>query len=141
MLSALGIPDSYFIEAQQKSLARVTPSRIKDLLQTFSRELSNYRQGLDRVGDFDPRELRGPMQELILFSLTRGRGVDQFINLAFRRGIDLVNDPLISSILSCLQVSNFQQIKRKGRILVPDSANLIGVIDQTGTLEAHEVFV
>ena len=38
-------------------------------------------------------------------------------------------------------MSNYQEIKRKGRILVEDSANLLGVIDTTGTLENNQVFI
>ena len=61
--------------------------------------------------------------------MNESRGVDQLLNLAFKRGIDLINDPMMCTILSCLQVSNYQQIKKKGKIPVPESANLIGVID------------
>ena len=61
--------------------------------------------------------------------------------MAQRRRIDILNDPFFSCIVSSLQMSNYQEIKRKGRILVPDSANLIGVIDTTGALEPNEVFI
>ena len=38
-------------------------------------------------------------------------------------------------------MSNYQEIKKKGRIKVDDSANLLGVIDSTGTLGINEVFI
>ena len=52
-----------------------------------------------------------------------------------------MNDPILGGALSCLQAANYQLLKKKGRILVEDSANLLGVIDSTGTLAPNEVFV
>ena len=52
-----------------------------------------------------------------------------------------MNDPILSGIVSCLQASYYEKLKRKGRILVKDSANLLGVVDQTGTLGPNEVFI
>jgi hypothetical protein len=52
-----------------------------------------------------------------------------------------MNDPILGSIVNCLQVANYQDIKKKGRILIPDSANLLGVVDSTGTLGPDEIFV
>lgn len=40
-----------------------------------------------------------------------------------------------------MQVTSHMQIKKKARILVPESAVLIGVIDDKGILEEDEVFV
>ena len=61
--------------------------------------------------------------------------------MAFKREIDLINDPILSGIINCLQVSNYTKIKKKSRILLPNSANLLGVIDSTGTLAPNEVFI
>jgi hypothetical protein len=52
-----------------------------------------------------------------------------------------MNDPILAGIINCLQVSNYQRIKKKGRILAANSANLLGVVDSTGTLAHDEVFV
>ena len=52
-----------------------------------------------------------------------------------------MNDPILSGIISCLQASYYQDLKRKGRIFVENSANLLGVVDQTGTLGPNEVFI
>lgn len=81
------------------------------------------------------------MSSLLLFGLVQGRKIHEFISLAFKRGIDLINDPILSGIINCLQVSNYTQIKRKGRVYLPESANLLGVVDSTGTLAPNEVFI
>ena len=55
--------------------------------------------------------------------------------------MNVMNDPILSGIISCLQASYYQDLKRKGRIFVENSANLLGVVDQTGTLGPNEVFI
>lgn len=56
-------------------------------------------------------------------------------------GIDLVNEALFSSILFSMQLSTHMSMKKKARIMIPDSCVLIGVIDDKGILGEDEVFV
>ena len=81
------------------------------------------------------------MRDLILFGLIKGINVQEFISQAYRRGIDVINDPILSGIINCLQASNYQYVKKKGRFCLPNSANLIGVVDDSGELAANEVFI
>jgi hypothetical protein len=55
--------------------------------------------------------------------------------------MDVLGDPLFSSVLYGLQLNNYLNLKKKARILVPDSATLIGVADDLGILAEDEVFV
>jgi RNA-dependent RNA polymerase len=57
------------------------------------------------------------------------------------KGVDIMNDPIFSSILYSMQLNQSMNLKKKARILLPDSCVLIGIIDPTGTLEENEVFV
>jgi RNA-dependent RNA polymerase len=52
-----------------------------------------------------------------------------------------MKDPVMSSILYSMQLNQFMNLKKKARILLPDSCVLIGVIDPTGTLAENEIFV
>ena len=52
-----------------------------------------------------------------------------------------MSEPLISSVIFGMQLTQFQAIKKKARVLVPESATLIGVVDTDGILEEGEVFV
>ncbi len=52
-----------------------------------------------------------------------------------------MQDPMLGSMVHALQLASFQSIKKKARILMPESSTLIGVVDETGLLEENEVFV
>lgn len=56
--------------------------------------------------DFDPKELRGPNREL-MFGLMKGRKLQQFIGMAWKRGMSILNDPFLSANLSCMQASYY----------------------------------
>lgn len=50
-------------------------------------------------------------------------------------------EPMMSSVLYGIQLSMLQSIKRKARVIIPNSATLIGVVDGEGILEENEIFV
>ena len=60
---------------------------------------------------------------------------------AFIKGLDPLADPVLSSVLYTMQLNQYMNLKKKARILLPDSCVLIGIPDPTGTLEEGEIFV
>ena len=70
-----------------------------------------------------------------------GRKFHYQIKLAINKGIDILNDPMLRQMIHALQLSVYQGIKKKARIMIPQSTNLIGVVDESGILEPDEVFV
>ena len=147
----------YFLKAQQKTIAMITPehvltlcSKVQKLVWTKSKLSMQSQQSfssafernllIQEMSNFSPVELRGMTKEL-LFGLMNGRKIQEFLALAWRRGIQIMQDPLLSTILACLPIVYYQGLKRKARIFIEDSANLIGVIDPTGTLESDQVFI
>jgi len=52
-----------------------------------------------------------------------------------------MNEPMLCQMVHALQLSNFQSIKKKARIMMPESTTLIGVVDEDGILEENEVFI
>lgn len=60
---------------------------------------------------------------------------------AAAKKVDLQSEPMLSSVLYGLQLSNYLNLRKKARILVPDSATLIGIPDDDGILNEDEVFV
>jgi hypothetical protein len=54
---------------------------------------------------------------------------------------DYTREPFMNLLLHGIQLVQFQSIKKKARIMVADSATLIGVVDTDGVLEEGEVFV
>lgn len=56
-------------------------------------------------------------------------------------GYELHKDPIMSSILYTMQLSQTLAMKKRARISLDDSSVLIGVVDDTGLLGPNEVFV
>ena len=50
-------------------------------------------------------------------------------------------EPILRSLLCARQLAIEVELKKKAKILVNDSALLMGVIDESGILEKGEVFV
>lgn len=50
-------------------------------------------------------------------------------------------DPYIKNLLNLFRVNVLKDLKKKAKIVVPKGAYLLGVMDETGTLEEGEVFV
>lgn len=55
--------------------------------------------------------------------------------------IALIEEPVFSSILYSMQLTSYLSLKKKARIIVPESCVLIGVVDDKGILEENEVFI
>ena len=70
-----------------------------------------------------------------------GRKFHYQIKLAIQKGIDIWNEPMMKSVIYANQLSTYQSIKKKARILMQESCTLIGVVDETGLLEPDEIFV
>ena len=102
--------------------------------------MAEEQTGEDPLAMFSEEQISKFMQELYT-GLLGGRKFHYQIKLAINRGIDILGDPMLCSMVHALQLANFQSIKKKARVLIPESCTLIGVVDETGLLEANEVFV
>lgn len=61
--------------------------------------------------------------------------------LDYNKNIDIESEPLLHSVMYSRQLSILLKLKQKAKILVAESAVLIGVVDEEGVLEEDEVFV
>jgi RNA-dependent RNA polymerase len=50
-------------------------------------------------------------------------------------------DPFLNQVMTAKQIEVITELRRKARILLPESAILMGVIDESGILAEDEVFV
>lgn len=50
-------------------------------------------------------------------------------------------DPYITNLLNLFRISILKDLKKKAKIIVPNGAYLLGVMDETNTLEEGEVFI
>ena len=55
-------------------------------------------------------------------------------------GYEIPKDPIMSSILYTMQLSQTLAIKKRARISLEDSCVLIGVVDDQGILGPNEIF-
>ena len=53
---------------------------------------------------------------------------------AILKGVDIRKEPVFSSILHSMELNQMMNLKKKARILLPESCVLIGIVDPTGTL-------
>ena len=59
---------------------------------------------------------------------------DGLLRLCFKVGINVLHDPYLCSLIQALARNLLSDLKNKARILVPNGANLIGIIDESQTL-------
>jgi hypothetical protein len=81
------------------------------------------------------------MSSAIKLSLGANRWFTDIFKSALLAAIDIQNDPILSSVLYCMQLNQYMNLKKKARIPVEKSCVLIGVADPYGCLEENEVFV
>ena len=70
-----------------------------------------------------------------------GKGFRDIFKNATLIKMNVRKEPILSSVIYGIQLSMYLSIKKKARILIPDSATMIGVVDSEGILEENEVFI
>jgi len=89
---------------------------------------------------YEKHDYRQIMRQLYL-NLLGGRKFHFQIKAGIRKGLDILNEPILGNIVRALHLSTYLNMRKKARIQIPKSATLIGVVDDTGLLEPHEIFV
>ncbi|GAN07814.1 RNA-dependent RNA polymerase 1 [Mucor ambiguus] len=112
LLSSLGIKDQVFMEFMNEML--------QDVDRLFSRPEEAVRVLLGNVDE---------------------AGTALFMVPLIRAGFLERGDPYIKNLLNLFRVNILKDLKKKAKIVVPQGAYLLGVMDETGTLEEGEVFV
>ena len=135
LLYCLGVPESFFISMQRKAKQIASVEAIGASLGQKAKKQSKLEENVP----MEP-EPESSMENLRVI-LTGSRAISQCIQQAASKRMNVLNDPMFSSVLYGLQLNNYLNLKKKARILVPDSATLIGVADDQGILAEDEVFV
>ncbi len=113
LLYCLGVPETYFTDLQKSAIAEIQVKVLAQKLQ--SGKLSQQLQ--------------------------QARMFNNVFKWFTHSKLDVQTEPLISQLLYGIQLCSYQAIKKKARILVPNSATLIGTVDSDGILEENEIFV
>lgn len=112
LLSALGVKDEVFMQLMDDML--------RDVNKLFQKSEEAIRV---LQGNADESGTATSMAKIIAAGF-------------FERG-----DPYIKNLLNLYRVSVLKDLKKKAKIIVPNGAYLLGVMDETNTLEEGEVFV
>lgn len=108
VLSALGIEDEVFL------------LKLNTMVASFSMSMNNDTQASYLLQKFvDPNQTT--------LSLA------QMVHDGFRR----TNEPFITSMLALWKAWHLKSLKGKAKIVIDQGANLLGVLDETGTLKGH----
>ncbi|GAA5813500.1 hypothetical protein MFLAVUS_006978 [Mucor flavus] len=112
LLSSLGVKDEVFMELMDNMLLE-----INKMLEKPSEAVRVLQSNADSVGT-----------------------VKSMVSL-IQAGFLERKDPYITNLLSLFRINVLKDLKKKAKIIVPNGAYLLGVMDETDTLEEGEVFV
>lgn len=108
VLSSLGIQDEIFHK------------KLKSMLRTFNTAMSDDSQAIDLLQRFvDPNQMT--------------LALAQMVKHGFRR----TNEPFVISMLTLWKAWHLKYLKEKAKIVIDQGATLLGVLDETGTLQGH----
>ncbi|KAK3396965.1 RNA dependent RNA polymerase-domain-containing protein [Sordaria brevicollis] len=114
ILEDMGAPEHWFMRLQEKQLASLR--RITDNIYNVSTFLK-----LQSIGD--------------------SIHLDQFLRDAHKMHVDYRKDPFLRGIVEAAVLRELRLVKHKSKIPVPKGITLFGVMDETGLLKEHEVYV
>jgi hypothetical protein len=114
ILEDIGVPNSWFIKAQEKHL---------HALQLITAHIANTVHFLNRQ------------------KIASSVGFPRFLRRLESIGIDYRRDRFMSSVVEATVLCELRLLKHKARIPIAQGATLFGVMDETGYLDEGEVYV
>ncbi|CEG64383.1 hypothetical protein RMATCC62417_01363 [Rhizopus microsporus] len=103
--------------------------------EVFLKLMDNMLHDIDKI-------LRKPEEAVrVLLSNTDEAGTAPTMASIIQAGFLERQDPYIKNLLNLFRVNILKDLKKKAKILVPQGAFLLGVMDETNTLEEGEIFV
>jgi hypothetical protein len=103
--------------------------------EVFLKLMNNMLHDIDKI-------LRKPEDAVrVLLSNTDEAGTAPTMASIIQAGFLERQDPYIKNLLNLFRVNILKDLKKKAKILVPQGAFLLGVMDETNTLEEGEIFV
>ena len=117
LLSTLGVEDKIF-EDIQNNITKKYLNLLVDSTKVMLDDISLYYEVKNKLNYFTPT-----------------------FEYFFKKGLDFINDPLFSQFINIIVYSKLINIKYNGRLNDKKSICLMGVIDETNTLEEDEVYI
>ncbi|CAG8473367.1 2338_t:CDS:2 [Acaulospora colombiana] len=111
ILSALGVPDEVFIEMKDAQVLE-----LDRMLKNENTAIRVLQQNIDEYG------MTRTMAELV------------------KAGFLYHKDPYLVNLISLFRITVLRDLKKKAKIRVSDGAFLLGVLDETETLEGDQIY-
>lgn len=110
VLSSLGIRDEIFRK------------KLHSMLLSINKAMDNDAQAIDLLQKFvDPNQMTLSLAQMV------------------RQGFRRTSEPFVTSMLTLWKAWHLKYLKEKAKIVIDQGANLLGVLDETGTLQGHFV--
>jgi hypothetical protein len=143
LLHCLGVPIEFFLRKQQiakqhvqlESIQRRMEEKVTKIHQKFGNILEHDPQNFSLEYTIQKNKHLKDLAKDMKLTMEPCKTFQATLKQALVKGLDIMKDPVLSSILYSMQLNQFINLKKKARILLPDSCVLIGVVDPTGTLE------
>lgn len=108
VLSSLGIRDEVFRK------------KLNSMLVKFNNAMNNDVQAIDLLQKFvDPNQMTLSLAQMV------------------RQGFRRTHEPFVTSMLTLWKAWHLKYLKEKAKIVIDKGANLLGVLDETRTLQGH----
>ncbi|KAG0347564.1 hypothetical protein BG004_007468 [Podila humilis] len=93
------------------------------------------------VRDLDRIETEEELAKRMIVQNWHEGGISSMMTSMIVHGFLQRGDPFIKNLLTLFRLQMLEELSKKARIFVPQGAFLLGVPDETGTLEENEIFV
>lgn len=131
------MPDHVFLDLQKESKEMASVSEIyKKLLAKSNKVVRAFKKKVSKNRDLCQQELG----QLMKFNIGPSKWFQDTMKESLLAGFEIQKDPIMSSILYTMQLSQMICLKKKARVLVKDSTVLIGVVDDMGILGPNQIF-
>ncbi|KAI9097075.1 RNA dependent RNA polymerase-domain-containing protein [Phlyctochytrium arcticum] len=112
------------------------------LMETQGITISAFESLRDEIIEELDRALVNPTEAVrVLNENADNAGFGQLLITMIKSGLLTANEPFLMNNLALFRGLQLRNIKQRGKILVKKSANLIGVMDETGLLPEGQIFV
>lgn len=127
----MGVPSEVILEMQKQAKDLISVENIQEKLSAKVNSMINSTSR---------KTIASASYDLDMYF-----GMNRMFNTIFKMAlfnqVDLMNEPLFSSLLYNIQLNRYVNLKKKARILIPKSCVLIAVADDTGTIQEGEIFL
>ncbi len=149
-MSSQGVPDSVFMRKLSKATKKLSKKyifgkmyrRVSELADQEKITLENSKKLMEEALKYfgSTRRFQDVFRSALIFSVYHRKKLQSKSDQDLFKEL-IKEQPLFDQVLTYMVLDQTLALKKKARILVPNCAVLMGVIDQYGYLKEGEIFV